>query len=528
MTKARRPGKGFTTGAVTIVVLLVAWCLAALAFSSSGIVPYPWTLIHQLLSDWGLLASNAVFTLAIAAKGLGWTLLVMIPLACICLLWPVSEPVIMQVAVVIHVIPFVAIAPILIVSLPPDTARVVVAALQIYFPLLTGLLLGLRSADQASMDVVTASGGRNWARLRYVRTFSALPQLVSGLQIGIPAAILGAVISEFFGADHGLGAIIVTSQQSFLTDRTWAIAVFIGALAALGYGLVSLLAKVIVPWAGKGASVGTSVAGSETSRIGRIQGLIAGLVAFVLLIGFWQSLRSVFDLPQFFTKTPLEIAGFLVSGNLQSGAPAAEFWGVFFGGLGQTLLDAVVGFLVGTVIAVGCAVLFVAVPALGKAIMPVAVVLRSVPLLALTPLLMLIFGRGLLGVTVLVTLVTFFPTLVTVQTGLRTAPEGAVDVIRASGGTSGQAARFVRLQYALPSITASARIAVPGAISGATLAEWLATGKGLGQILTQSSINADYFTLWASGVLLVVVALIAYSAIGWLDKLVTSRFGLTD
>lgn len=521
-----RPFRGAGITAAAAAGLLAAWCLVALMFSRIGIVPYPWTLAAQIADDWSLLMLNTAATLEIALAGLVAAVAVIVPLACLCLVLPVSEPIILRVALVIHVIPFVAIAPILIVSLPTDVSRIVIAALQVYFPLLIGLLLGLRSTDQAALDVVTASGGRNAARLRFVRIASAVPQLIAGLQIAVPAAILGAVISEFFGADEGLGAIIVTSQQSFLIDRTWAIAMFIGALAAIGYGLVTLVARLVVPWAGRGGGVAANVAGTERSALGRTQATIAAVASFALLVGFWHSLRTVFDLPEFFTKTPWEIVTFLIHGNPLSGTPASAFWSTFFTGLGQTLLDAGVGFIVGTLIAVAIAVVFVAVPALGRAIMPFAVVVRSVPLLALTPLLMLMFGRGLFGVTVLVTLVTFFPTLVTVMTGLRSVPQGALDVIRASGGSSAHAARFVRMQYALPSITAAARIAVPNALTGATLAEWLATGKGLGQVLTQSSVLADYFTLWSAGVLLVVVALLAYSAISVLDRAVQTRLGV--
>lgn len=525
-TAPRGAASPVAVGTAALVGLVGVWCLVALAFSSTAIVPYPWTLVSQIVADWNLLAINTASTLRVAGGGLVAAVAVMVPLACLCLVLPVSEPIIMRVALVIHVIPFVAIAPILIVSLPTDMSRTVIAALQVYFPLLIGLLLGLRSADAASLDVVTASGGKNIARLRYVRVASAVPQFVAGLQIAVPAAVLGAVISEFFGADRGLGAIIVTAQQSFLVDRTWAIAVFIGALAALGYGIVTLLARLLVPWAGQGAGVGTQIAGTETASLRPAQSLIAGAISVLVLVGFWQSLRSVFELPAFFTRTPVEIFTFLVAGHPLSGAPAGEFWGVFGHGLSQTLLDAAVGFVVGTAIAIAVAVLFVAVPPIGRAFMPFAVILRSVPLLALTPLLMLMFGRGLLGVTVLVTLVTFFPTLVTVMTGLKSVPTGALDVVRASGGSSAHAAFLVRLQYALPSITAAARIAVPNALSGALLAEWLATGKGIGQILTRSSITADYYTLWASGVLIVIVALVAYAAIGWLDRAVQRRLGI--
>lgn len=507
--------------------LILAWIALAALLDGRHLIPYPWVLVQQFGVDGQLLLANLAPTLTVAAKGFAGGVLAVIPLAVIAILAPVTEPIVMRVAIVVHVIPFVAIAPILIVALPGESARVFIAALQVYFPLLIGLLLGLRSTDERTLDVVTASGGRNFARLRYVRIASAVPSLISGLQIALPAAILGALIAEFFGADRGLGAILVNAQDSLLTERVWAIALTVGLLAAAGYGLITLLARIFVPWAGKGTSVSASVAGTETARIRPWQVVAGGVAAAVLLIGFWQSLRSVFGFDAFFVKNPLEVARFLVEGNPITSAPASVFWTSFGSALGESAVHASVGFVVGTALAVLGAVVLVAIPGLERVVMPLAVVLRSIPLVALTPLIVLIFGRGLLGVTVLVTLVTFFPTLVTVIMGLRAAPDGAIDVIRASGGSSFAAARRVRLLYAIPAITASARVAVPAAVAGATLAEWLATGNGLGQLLTLSSVQADYFTLWAGGVLLVVIVLVLYSAIGVIDKAVSSRLGVS-
>ena len=125
-------------------------------------------------------------------------------------------------------------------------------------------------------------------------------------------------------------------------------------------------------------------------------------------------------------------------------------------------------------------------PAIEQAVMPSAIVLRSIPMVAMAPLIALVFGRGLLGVTVVVGLVTFFPTLVHLIAGLRSAPRRACDMIAPVGGSRFTVARKVRLPYALPALFASARIAVPAAIGGATLAEWLSTGTGMGNLLVLS------------------------------------------
>src|SRR5262249_28108799 len=140
--------------------------------------------------------------------------------------------------------------------------------------------------------------------------------------------------------------------------------------------------------------------------------------------------------------------------------------------LGVTLVDAGTGYAVGTAVAVAVAIAMAILPALERAIMPTAIVFRSIPIVAMAPLIALVFGRGLLGTTVVVGLVTFFPTLVLVVTGLRSAPERACEVITSFGGSRIAALRKVRIPYALPALFAAARIAAPAAIGGATLAEW--------------------------------------------------------
>ncbi|PZU37598.1 MAG: hypothetical protein DI573_11300 [Microbacterium sp.] len=526
---SRRPiePRSFVLPATLIVGLFAAWILVAWAFSGRHVIPFPWELGAQLAADAELIGRNALFTLNNAALGLMWSIIVIIPLAAICFLLPISQPVVMIVAIVLNVIPTVAIAPILIAALQPEMARVVVTALFVYFPLLIGVLLGFRSVDDRSLDVITASGGREWARLRFLRLWSALPSIVAALQIAVPAAVLGALIAEFFGSAEGLGALLISAQEMMLVNRVWAIGIFAGVIAALGFGLVALLARVVVPWAGRGTSVGTSVAGAQSTPLASWSAIGSALIALVVIIAFWYSLRFAFGLDEYFVKLPHELLVYAFTGDSLRGLGPEAFWGVFLVALGETVIDASTGFIVGIVLAIAGALTLVAVPGLSRVALPLAIVLRSLPILAMLPIVVIVFGRGILTVTIVVVLVSFFPTLVNVMTGLRAAPDGAIDVVRASGGSSFDAARRVRLLYAVPSIIASTQIAVPAAIAGATLAEWLATGNGVGYLLTLSSARAEYLQLWAASIALVIVVLVVYLLLGIVSGWVTRRLGIS-
>ena len=186
--------------------------------------------------------------------------------------------------------------------------------------------------------------------------------------------------------------------------------------------------------------------------------------------------------------------------------------------------DAAVGLVAGTLAALLCAVAFNLRRTVEQTFMPIAMVLRSVPLVAMTPLIALIFGRGLMGVTVIAGIVTFFPTLVNVTLALRATPQASLDLFQAYGAGQLTTLRKVQLPSALPAVFASLRIAAPLALIGALLAEWLATGRGLGYLMLQSETLSNYNLLWAATVLVTAYSVFLYTAISGVEQRVLVRF----
>ncbi len=156
-----------------------------------------------------------------------------------------------------------------------------------------------------------------------------------------------------------------------------------------------------------------------------------------------------------------------------------------------------IGFTAGLGAAIVMAMLFVLVPPLEFAIMPLAMMMRSVPLVALAPIVILILGRDIMTLSVIGGLVVFFPALVNVTMGLRSTPAQMTDLISVYGGRTPTVLRMVRVPAALPALFSSIRIAIPGAIGGALLAEWLATGNGLGYGIVSAIGRSDNTFVWA-------------------------------
>jgi ABC-type nitrate/sulfonate/bicarbonate transport system permease component len=243
------------------------------------------------------------------------------------------------------------------------------------------------------------------------------------------------------------------------------------------------------------------------------------LVSAAVVLGAWQLFIIVFHVGHFVGKGPLDVWRFVATD-----AGAADARSQLYHSSVTTLRDAFVGLVAGTIAALVCAIVFNLRRTVEQTFMPIAMVLRSVPLVAMTPLIALIFGRGLMCVTVIAGIVTFFPTLVNVTLALRATPQASIDLFQAYGASQLTTLRKVQLPSALPAVFASLRIAAPLALVGALLAEWLATGTGLGDLMVESSSLSNFNMLWAATALVTVYSVFLYAAISGLEQRVLVRF----
>jgi ABC-type nitrate/sulfonate/bicarbonate transport system permease component len=247
---------------------------------------------------------------------------------------------------------------------------------------------------------------------------------------------------------------------------------------------------------------------------------IGGLVwTAVLLIAVWAIGIQVSGLDPFFAKSPGAVWTLLTDGPR-----AASDRELIFGGLGTTMLHAATGFAVGIASACVFAALFVLVPLTERALMPVAIALRSIPILATIPIVILVLGRGELATTATVALLSFFPTLVNVLAGLRSARAEVVELLSVYNCSSVAILRKARIPAAIPNLFASARIAVPASVLGAVVVEWLSTGEGLGNAILAGAFNARYGILWAAAAVLCTVTMLGYAGVSALERLALRRF----
>ncbi|MGY1601718.1 ABC transporter permease [Geodermatophilus sp. SYSU D00815] len=234
---------------VAVVVLVALWQLAAdVFFPGSFALSSPLDAARQGWADRDLLLVNTWATVQVAVAGFAVGNLAALVLAVGFVLSPLVDRILSQFALALYALPTLVLAPILKLFLDPQGTRITVAALVVFFPTLIAAAAGLRAATPDALDLVRSLGGTRWTALRRVRLRGALPGVFSGLRVAVPGALLGAIASEWLGADTGLGIFMVNALGYLNTARVYACVVVLVLLTVLGYALVGLGNRLVNGW----------------------------------------------------------------------------------------------------------------------------------------------------------------------------------------------------------------------------------------------------------------------------------------
>jgi ABC-type nitrate/sulfonate/bicarbonate transport system permease component len=193
---------------------------------------------------------------------------------------------------------------------------------------------------------------------------------------------------------------------------------------------------------------------------------------------------------------------------------ARDGWGFYWPHIRQTGSEALAGYLVGNALALGFAMLVLLVPALDRVVTQLAVASYCLPIVAIGPILSLVF-TGSRPVQAIAGLSVFFTTLIGGLLGLRSAERSALDVVRAYGGGRWQQLVRVRAVAALPSTVAALKIAAPAALLGAIIGEYLGrVDAGLGVAMTISEQQLEVARTWGIALISGAIAGAAYALVG--------------
>ncbi|MCZ8133636.1 MAG: ABC transporter permease subunit [Rhodobacteraceae bacterium] len=501
------------------VLLLAAWeVVGRFDLVASGALPALSEILIRLWVDRADYPAHVTATLLASGAGFVIGNLLAVLAGLVFVMSPVAERLSRGVNIAIFALPPIAIAPILTLTLDGMTPRIVLAALGVYFVTMQATVTGLTQYDTRAADVVRAYGGGRGAVLRLVRLRGAVPAILSGFRVAAPNAVLGAILAEFGGGGRfGLGAYLLGSLGRGEPDRLWGIGLVATIIAGLSYAVFALISRRML-----GASISLSLnpAAAPQMPMGAASPLL-GLGAVLMPFAVWWALLWAMQVPDMLGKTPWAVVDYLF---LADTAPAAR--AKLLAALAETLPITLAGMAAGLAFAFALAVAGRLTPTFTRTFLPIALVTQTMPLVALTPLLVLLLGRGT-AVTLWITIsVTFFPAYVMIAQGIAQVPRAALELPRAYGATGWRELRLVTLPASLPWLFAAVKLTAPRALLGVMIAEWLATGRGLGNLLNQSRGYLDFGMIWTVAAVSVILSVALYLVAQGIERTVLRRMGM--
>ncbi|WP_207005535.1 ABC transporter permease [Trinickia mobilis] len=225
------------------------------------------------------------------------------------------------------------------------------------------------------------------------------------------------------------------------------------------------------------------------------------------LLFAWWAVVAGFHVKPFIAPSPWLVLQTLVSKSdllLQNMVPTA--------------IEAAGGFLIGNLVAILLATLFVHSKTLREIFYPVAVMINSIPVVAKAPILVLIMGNGLEPKITIAAIVCFFPTLVNMVRGLEAVNPQAMELMQILSASKREVFFKLRLYASLPYLFSALRIAASMSVIGAVVGEWIGATQGIGAMIIQATYNFDSALLYTAIIMSAVLSGLFFLVITVLER----------
>jgi NitT/TauT family transport system permease protein len=214
------------------------------------VLPGPMAVLQTLVTDWAVLSESLLTTLLTTLEGFIAASVGGIALALLFNQSKWLEYSLFPYAVILQVTPVIAIAPLLLIYLPQQTAVIVCAWIVGFFPVLSNTTLGLNSVDRNLAGLFQLYGASRLQTLRLLKLPAALPFILGGLRIAGGLSLIGAVVAEIAagsaGAGSGLAYRIAESGYRLNIPRMFAALLLLSLAGIVIYALLALISHLLL------------------------------------------------------------------------------------------------------------------------------------------------------------------------------------------------------------------------------------------------------------------------------------------
>ncbi|MCK6264419.1 ABC transporter permease [Vibrio sp. ZSDE26] len=238
-------------------------------------------------------------------------------------------------------------------------------------------------------------------------------------------------------------------------------------------------------------------------------------ISAAFILGLWQLVVVVFDMPSFILPAPMEVFQKLI-----------ERHDVLMKHTWVTAQEILLGLLLGLSMGLFFALQMLMFEPLKRWLLPILIASQAIPVFAIAPVLMLWLGYGIASKVVMAAIIIFFPVTTCCYDGLRNTPTGYLDLAKTMGASKWQLLRHIQLPAALPTLASGIRVAVVIAPIGAVVGEWVGSSEGLGYLMLQANARMIIDEMFAALFILAVLSISLYfitdkllkKAIPWENK----------
>lgn len=151
--------------------------------------------------------------------------------------------------IALQLVPKIALVPLFILWFGFGIeSKVVISATLAFFPIFANALIGFKSVDRGDQDLFISMQAKPLATFWLLDLPSALPVILTGAEVGIVLAIIGAIVGEFMGGNVGLGYLAVAKLQDLKVADLFAVILLLTLIGLTLYMLVSALRRWLTPW----------------------------------------------------------------------------------------------------------------------------------------------------------------------------------------------------------------------------------------------------------------------------------------
>jgi len=236
----------------------------------------------------------------------------------------------------------------------------------------------------------------------------------------------------------------------------------------------------------------------------------AAMIPFLAGVGFfvvWEIACRAFALPDSVLPAPSQALGALV-----------QYWDGIWYNAAQTLYTTLIGFAIAVAVGLALGIAVGAYPTLYRALNPLLIGFNTIPKVAVVPILIVWFGIGSIPAIITAFLISFFPIMINVATGIATMEPELQDVLRSLGAKKRDILLKVGVPRSMPYFFASLKIAITLAFVGSVISETVASNAGIGYLMLSASSSFRVPLMFAGLLVIAALGILMYAGAALVER----------